>query len=477
VTTAAWLAVGEVVWAIGLCIWIILERRSPAATFAWVLTLIWLPVVGIPLYLIFGPRRLRRKKLRHRRSTSSVAQTSSAWRAQTDDALPDGPDVSTVRQLVRLAEGARQAAPLRAARVAVLSGGDACYNAIEHAIRAARHHVHAEYYIWEPDRTGTRLRDLLCEQARRGVEVRLLIDAIGSDRFGRRFARPLEAAGVQLARFNPISLARLRPDLMNFRTHRKIVVCDGRVGFTGGINVADEQSEAASGDRAWRDTHLQIVGAPVGDLQLAFLEDWHFATGHAPNTNEYFPEGDVQPVGPCVQILASGPDDDSYAIEKFCFAAISGARHRVWVTTPYFVPTEPLLLALATAALRGVDVQVLVPERSDSRLVTAAARSYYEELAHVGVRIHQYRSSMLHAKTVVVDDMALVGTSNMDNRSFRLNFEIAAALFDEGLAATLADMFQRDVQRAVEYCSSTARRSSVWQRLSESTARLLSPLL
>ena len=233
----------------------------------------------------------------------------------------------------------------------------------------------------------------------------------------------------------------------------------------------------SAGDRAWRDTHLRIEGPPVGDLQLAFLEDWHFATGSAPCTRDYFPERDAQAPGPWVQILASGPDEDSYAIEKFCFAAIAGAQRRVLVTTPYFVPNEPLLLALTTAALRGVDVQILVPQRSDSRLVTAAARSYFEELVRVGVRVHEYASSMLHAKTLVVDGMALVGTANMDNRSFRLNFEVAAAMFDEGLAEQLAEMFQADLQRAVEYHLRTARRTPVWQRMSEATARLLSPLL
>ena len=323
-----------------------------------------------------------------------------------------------------------------------------------------RDHIHLEYYTWEPDRVGRRFRDLLCDKARGGLEVRLLVDAIGSARFGRRFARPLRDAGVQFARFNPISLARLRPDLVNFRSHRKIVVCDGRVGFTGGINVSDDHAESVKGTQAWRDTHLRIEGPPVCDLQLAFFEDWHFATGSAPSGRGYFPDQRPGPAGPWVQILASGPDEDSHAIEKFCFAAIAGAQRRVLVTTPYFVPTEPLLLAFATAALRGVEVQILVPQHSDSWLVTAAARSYFEELVRGGVRIHEYASSMLHAKALVVDDLALVGTANMDNRSFRLNFEIAAVLYDPRFAASLAEVFQADLRRAVEYRLRTARRDS-----------------
>jgi cardiolipin synthase len=476
-TVTSWLAVGEAVWVIGLSAWIILERRSPVATLAWVLALAWFPVVGILLYLLIGPRRLRRKKLRHRRSRSRVIEGSQGWREPADEGAYATLPTRNGLPLVKLAGSTRQAAPSRSARVDLLVGGDACYEAIQRAISSARHHVHLEYYTWEPDRVGTRFRDLLCDKARSGVEVRLLIDAIGSAWFGRRFARPLREAGVQFARFNPISLARLRPDLVNFRTHRKIVVCDGQVGFTGGINICDEQAESVKGTQAWRDTHVRIDGLPVCDLQLAFFEDWHFATGSAPSAREYFPEPRCEASGPWVQILASGPDDDAYAIEKFCFAAIAGAQRRVLVTTPYFVPNEPLLLALTTAALRGVEVQILVPQRSDSRLVTAAARTYFEELVRVGVRVHQYESSMLHAKTLVVDNLAMVGTANMDNRSFRLNFEVAAVLLDEGIAGSLAATFQADLQHSVEYRLQLGQQNPVWQRLSEATARLLSPLL
>ena len=476
-TISAWIAVVEVVWVIGLSAWIILERRSPVATLAWVLALAWVPVVGIFLYLLIGPRRLRRRKLRYRRSSCSVADASVGWRERPEDVLDVGRPVGADRELANLAERTGQAPPSRARRVDLLLGGDACYGSIERAVLAARHHVHLEYYIWEPDRIGTRFRDLLCERARSGVEVRLLVDAIGSAWLGRRFLRPLMEAGARVAWFNPISLARLRPDLMNFRTHRKIVVCDGEIGFTGGINMCDQQSATIAGDRAWRDTHLRIEGRPVGDLQLAFLEDWHFATGRAPRGMTYFPGEDADATGPCVQVLASGPDSDSYSIEKFCFGAISGAKRRVHITTPYFVPNEPLLLALSTAALRGVDVRILVPHRSDSRLVTAATRSYFHELASVGIRIYEYRSSMLHAKTLLADDVALVGTANMDNRSFRLNFEVAAAVFDKGFADLLADIFRADMQRGTEYQGQSNKRISFCQRMSEATARLMSPLL
>jgi cardiolipin synthase A/B len=474
----SWLAVGEVVWLICMSAWIILERRSPVATWAWIFALAWIPVLGIPVYLLFGPRRLRRKKLRYGRSKSCLAKASQQLRDQTGEIPPDSAIVAKHRSLVSLAECAGQLPPQQTNSVELYSCGDDCYSAMEQALAAARHHIHLEYYIWEPDGIGTRFRDMLCEKARAGVQVRVLVDRIGSARLGRRFLQPLRNAGAEIAWFNPIGLARFRPDLINFRTHRKIIVCDGSVGFTGGINICDDHSTAASRDLAWRDTHVRIEGPPVSDLQVAFLEDWHFAAGTAPHARDYFPDLDAAGRGPWVQVLASGPDHDSYAIERFCFAAITGAQHRVLITTPYFVPNEPLLAALTTAAMRGVDVQVLVPRRSDSWLVTAAARSYFEELARQGVRFHEYGPPMLHAKTLVVDDeISLVGTANMDNRSFRLNFEIAAVFYDRGIADTLAAMFHADLSRAVTYRLREARRAPLRTRLVESSARLFSPLL
>ena len=477
-SVTVWFALGETVWITGLATWIVLERRSPAATFAWVLALAWLPVLGIPLYLLIGPRRLRRKRLRYQRGREA------GWLRHPRDGASKPISCCTafrpLRTVIRLSDWRRLLGNfLRAEPV-----GSTCFSTempvtTPSSIPSGRPNITCIWNTTPGSRTGLGPGSVIYCATRPGAVSRcvLLVDAIGSAWVGRRFLRPLKEAGATISRFNPISLARLRPDLVNFRTHRKIVVCDGRVGFTGGINISDVHTARIVGERAWRDTHLRIEGQPVADLQLTFLEDWHFATGSAPYGKEYFPQGDSEAVGPWVQILASGPDEDSYAIEKFCFAAISGSQERVLVTTPYFVPTEPLLLALTTAALRGVDVQVLVPRRSDSRLVTAASRSYFEELTRVGVRIHQYGSSMLHAKTLVVDGVALVGTANMDNRSFRLNFEVAAAMFDKEIADFLAEAFQADLRRTVEYNLQIAIRTSFWQRLSESTARLLSPLL
>ena len=457
----------EVLWVISFSTWLILQRRSPTATLAWIAVAAWLPILGVAVYQFLGPPRMRRKKLRYAQARAVVASGKKT----------SLPVVEDVGRLMTMAERAGETPPARARALDLYNNGQAAYEAIEKAIAQATHHVHLEYYIWETDQTGIRLRDLLIERARAGVECRLLVDAIGSPRAKRKFVRPLIDAGVRVAWFNPITFGSLRLGLVNFRTHRKIVVCDGLVGFTGGINVTDVHTAQFAGEDAWRDTHARIEGAAVHGLQRLFLEDWHFATGDTEDVGRYFPvdPGD----GPHVlQVLGSGPDHLLFPIHKVYFSAIAAADYRVWITTPYFVPDEPVLLALTTAALRGVDVQLLVPRKGDSALVTAAARSYFEELLAVGVKIFEYGPPMLHAKTMVVDDeLTIVGTANMDNRSFRLNFECALAIAGEATAQQMADWFVDDLKKATPVTARGERRVPLRQRAMESMARLLSPIL
>jgi cardiolipin synthase len=471
----ALLSLAWLLWIALVAMGLILERRSPAATLAWLLALLFMPYFGFLVYLLFGPRRLHRRRLRYSRARERLIQSTRDLRP--DHAIPEGfPDAGFERQIALMLVRVGQGAPVPATGVTVLETGDACYEAIETAIVAAQHHVHLEYYLWQPDLVGVRLRDALIEKARNGVQVRLLLDAIGSDRIHRRFLKPLQDAGVHFAWFNPIGLRRLRLKYVNFRTHRKIVVCDGRVGFTGGINISDEHSQIHRSNEAWRDTHLRIEGEPVHRLQFIFLEDWYFATDQAPFEDEFFPRFTAT-TGHWMQIVESGPDNNRHAIAKLYFAAIAGAQRQLLLATPYFVPSEALTAALVTAALRGIDVHVLAPRNSDSRLVTAAARSYYDELASAGVTIHEYGPPMLHAKLMVIDErIAAVGSANFDNRSLTLNFEAMAVLYDAELATHLARSFVTDLRCATRYVK-PGRRVTLGQRLGESTARLLSPLL
>ncbi len=465
----AWL-----LWIALVAVGLILERRSPAATLAWLLALLFMPYFGFLVYLLFGPRRLRRRRLRYGRARDRLIQST---RHLPPGQVPPGfPDAGLERQLALLLERLGQGAPRPATTVTLLETGDDCFQALETAIAAARHHVHLEYYLWQPDRIGTRLRDLLAARARAGVQVRLLLDPIGSDRIGRRFLRPLRDAGVKVAWFNPIGPRRWRLRYVNFRTHRKIVVCDGQAGFIGGINISDVHSARCNGADAWRDVHLRLAGEPVHRLQFIFLEDWYFATDQAPFEPEFFPHCS-ETAGPWLQIVESGPDNNRHAIARFYFAAIAGARRQLLLATPYFVPSEALTAALMNAALRGVEVSVLTPKHGDSRLVSAAARSYYDELTSAGVRIYEYGPPMLHAKLLVMDgQVAAVGSANFDHRSLALNFETMAVLYDGEIAARLADRFATDLQLADRYVR-PGQRAPFGRRLGEATARLLSPLL
>lgn len=468
-----WIAVVEAVWVVALAAWIVSERRPPASTLAWIFGLALLPAVGVAVYLVLGPRRLERRRLRYRGSTARLEAALAATARLTD--LP-----SDLARQVRI--GLRlSAAPLAAARrLDLYHDGAAAFAAMEEAIAAAARHVHLETYIFEPDATGTRMRDLLVEKARAGVRVRLLVDAVGAPR-ARRFLAPLVAAGGEVARFNPMGFGLVRFRLVNFRTHRKLLVCDGRVGFAGGMNVADchtlGELRGREREAPWRDTQLRLEGRAVAGLQRTFLEDWHFATGFVPDTASCFPEEPDD--GPFrVQVLRSGPDRDVYPIHEFVFAAIAGADERVWLATPYLVPDEPILTALRSAAHRGVDVRVLVPRHGDSRLVQAAMRSFYGDLLAAGVTVREYRPAMLHAKLLVVDrELSVLGSANFDNRSFRLNFEVAVAIYGAATADALAAQLEADAERASRVTPRRLASRSLPMRFAESTARLFAAIL
>lgn len=462
------LTVLEIVYVVGLSTWILLEKRSPVATVAWIVSLLALPYVGFVVFYFLGPRRLRRKRLRHARARAA----SRAVEAAPSDDEDEGALATEVQRLAVRAGGS----PLATAScVELFHDAESCLSDIARAIDGAKHHVHVAYYILEPGESGTRLRDLLVKKAREGVTVRVLVDAVGSASISRRWLRPLRAAGGYFAFFNPVRFARLRSRL-NFRNHRKIVVVDGSVAFTGGVNISDEYLPGRA-TAPWRDTHLRVEGNVVRWLQLVFFEDWHFATTYVPQEPEYFPPR-TSGCEERTQIVAGGPDRDWESIKLVYFTAITQAHDRVWIATPYFVPDDAMLAAITSAAMRGVDVRILVPKASDSRVVTAAARSYYDEILRAGVRIFEYAPAMMHAKTLVVDDaFAAVGTPNFDNRSFRLNFEVTCLCYGERVAGELAEQFERDLAASHEVTAASRRATPRVERVAEASARVLSPLL
>lgn len=461
-----------------LSVWIVLQKRAPVSTMSWILSMALLPFAGFVIYYFLGPQRLKKQRLKRLRSRAG--EPGGADVALLRDAAENAPPA--LRQMAALGTAACGLPVSSATSVELLSGGAQTFDSIFEAIRNARDHVHLEYYIFEPDRIGTALRDLLVQKAQTGVAVRLLVDALGSKRLGRKFMVPLLEAGVTVVRFHDTRIGRRLRPVTNYRTHRKIVVCDGLVGFTGGVNITDEEDRRTRPD-AYHDVHLRIEGSAVRWLQTTFLEDWVYATGESlQHTDKSLPHllqhllppmeaGDIP-----VQIVASGPDSELEAIHRMHVTAINASTRRAWLTTPYFVPGEPALMALTSAALRGVDVRVLVPRRSDSLIVSAAARSYFDELIAAGVKVWEYKARMLHSKTLVVDDnCAMVGTANFDNRSFRLNFEVMAVVYGPELAGPLVLQFETDLQSSAPVRAH--RHQNFPMRLLDASARLFSPML
>lgn len=465
------LAAAEVVWIVVISGWVLLEKRAPVATLAWIFGLALLPIVGGLIYFLWGPRRFDRKKLVIRRARGAVS-LAARLRSRLGELGQAG-----ALQLAHLASSVGRLPPMTATRFAFYTEGDPFYDALARAIANARHHVHLEYYIFKDDAAARPLIELLAERAAAGVEVRIIADALGS-RLPAEFVERLRAKGIQFAFFNPTMIARLGRRIINFRTHRKIAVIDGVAGFTGGTNIWADHSVCIVGERARRDTDIEIHGEAVHGLQHAFLEDWLFASDEAFGAEAlagYFP---AAPAGAQImQIIPSGPDTDEHAIYAFMLAAIGLARKRVWLTTPYFVPDEALLGALCIAARRGIDVQLIVPGKSDWRWVDAAGASNHDDLLRAGVKIFLNGPPLLHAKTAVIDDeIGVISTANLDERSLKLNFEIAAVLYGgpgiEGLATIFAGnraaSFRKDYIEA---------EGPLGRRLFQAVARLLSPQL
>ena len=462
-------------WVIVACITLLLDRRSPTATLAWIFAFIAIPVISGLYYMVFGPRRLQRRRRRY-----SVARGSISSRfGRDEDAAPLPKLDADAAGLAAVARRLEQGDPTFASAVTLLDNGDAFFAALEESIHGAQHHIHMEYYIWEPDDVGTHFRDLLAEAAARKVEVRVLYDSVGSKSCGADFWAPVRAAGGEVRVFNPLHMSVASLNFANFRTHRKIAVFDGTVGYLGGINLHSPASATRSGKGAWRDEQARIEGEPVHRIQRAFLENWNYSRGAfkltSHNMAKYFPPARIGK-GICTQIITSGPDDPNAPLHAFYLAALSTARERVWIETPYLIPDEPLETALRIAELRGVDVEVIVPKIGDSKLVTAASHTYCESLRKAGIKLFEYGPPMLHAKTMVVDrTVALVGTANLDNRSFRLNFEIAAAFYDRGIVDRMAKRFEDDREGSRNF--PLRRRPERLTALLESIARLTSPVL
>jgi cardiolipin synthase len=462
---------------------VLLRRRGrPLAALSWVLAVVAIPFLGVGAWWVLGRTHLHR--LRRRRQESG--RTFGARSLAPFEAFAEGQTSQRFAGVLPFATSDRAWAdgvlpPTEGNSVELLVDGRETFPAMAQAIDAARRQIHLMFYIWHTDETGRSLRDLLVRKAREGLTVRILVDAVGSPGFRGSFAAPLREAGARVVSFLPV---RFRPwaPTFNFRNHRKLLVVDGTVAFAGGTNIGNEY------EKRWHDVAVRIRGPAVAQLNWIFEEDWFFAAGedlsedHAVGEDVRIVTRDPalvpQDVRAACALIASGPDRRQNRIHDAFFLAISQARQRVWLTTPYFIPSHAILAALRGAAQRGVDVRILLPRHSDVRLVGLASRSYYPDLLTEGARIFECSGAMMHSKALVIDDwLTVLGSANVDNRSFRLNFELACFISSADLNARLGGVFADALKRSVEVNVDVMERRPRYLALAESLAHLLSPLL
>ncbi|MCD1260320.1 cardiolipin synthase [Paenibacillus athensensis] len=469
---------------IGLAVVVVfLERRNVASTWSWMMVLLFIPLLGFVLYIILGQNLSRRKLYKwHRGMLERVrsriaAQTKLLERGE----LPlNGTDVLRYRDLMLLNVSTNDALVCALNDVRIHTEGKAKFDALLACIREARTHIHLQYYTVKNDELGAKIMEALIAKAKQGVEVRLLYDDIGSRSLKEAFLKRLKAYGGETAAFFPSRIPYLNYRV-NYRNHRKLAIIDGTVGFIGGFNVGDEYLGKHPKLGFWRDTHLQVSGEVVRMLQARFVLDWNLA-GMRPLEPglQYFPEL-AQSEGRSripVQIVASGPNEEWPHIAYTFLKMIHAAKRTILLQTPYLIPDESLLNALKVAALSGITVKVMIPQKADHMFVHWASLYYAGELLSAGVQIYMYEKGFLHAKTLVIDgEVASVGTANFDIRSLRLNFETTALVYDQETAEELERIFAEDVKDCSELTQRDYAERSVRVRFLESISKLVSPIL
>ncbi|NCF25737.1 MAG: cardiolipin synthase [Gammaproteobacteria bacterium] len=467
VAVAGFFYVSGIVFAVDA----VMTVRTSQGSIAWIVSLLTFPYVAVPLYWVFG-RTKYHGYIDARRTENKDMQPI------IDRVVPELPNF-----VVHLKEGHMNfrvmeelaAMPFTRYNDAdLLVDGKQTFDAIFEAIESAQDYVLVQFFIIKDDELGREFQAALVKKARLGVRVHLLYDEIGCIRLPGSYLRELTDAGVHVSPFNTTKGIRNRFQL-NFRNHRKVVIVDGRAAFTGGLNVGDEYMGRGKEFGPWRDTYICVRGPCVQAVQFAFIEDWYWATHEVPDVN-WSPKrshsGDKN-----VLVIPSGPADDLETCGLFFLHAIHSAKHRVWIASPYFVPDPKVVAALQIAALRGVDVRILLPERADHVLVWLSSFSYYSETRPYGVRLFRYQPGFLHEKVMLVDDdVSAVGTANLDNRSFRLNFEITLLVVDEEFGARVKTMLEQDFDNARLVEQEELDAQSVWFKFGVGVARLMAPI-
>ena len=451
---------------------LLLENRNPVKSFSWLLVLVFLPVLGLFLYILLG-QNYRKRKIISQKSIQRITRRPSAS-FDIDQLSNEHMDQQFIKLSSMLKKNS-EAEGYAYNKIEIFSKGEDIFQSMFDAIRNATNHIHIEFFIFEDDKLSNELRELLIKKSREGVRVRMIHDYVGSINLSSRYLHSLRYAGVYVRPFLPLRL-RLRRSKINYRNHRKLVVVDGKIGFTGGINIADRYLYGSKLGE-WRDTVMRIEGAGVHGIQKLFLADWYFVERKLITAGKYFPEPERYDEN-LVQLVSSGPDTDWQSIMQGIAAAIMAAEKYVYIHTPYFMPNELMSGCIQMAALSGTEVRLMIPEKSDAPLSDLSSSSYLGDMMEAGVRVFIYKKGFLHSKAIVLDDfVSIIGSTNMDDRSFDQNFEANAFVYDTETALQLKQLFINDLNMCEELTYDAWNNRKRRQKLKESFARLFSPLM
>ena len=449
------------------------ENRNPVKSLAWVTVLLLLPAVGLVLYFFFG-RSLKSVHMISRKDQRRLRAYTDPEPARIDDLHLS--DIS--HQQIRLAKSLAGAPYYVGNHIDIFTSGQEKFDALKRDMLDAKSYIHLQYYIFENDVIGHEMRDLLVQKASEGVEVRVIYDHVGSFTINAAFFQRMRREGVDAHAFLRITFTQLA-NRLNWRNHRKLVVIDGSIGYIGGMNIADRYVTGSKHMTAWRDTHLRITGPAVAGLEFTFAVDWNFMKRGLLSLP--VPANDAKAVNPgndVVQVLASGPMGQWSNISFAFLKAIADAKKCVYIQTPYFLPSDALLKALQSSALSGVDVRLMLPRKTDSRLLRLAAGSFLKECLTAGIKIYFYEPTMMHAKAVIVDDdFATTGSTNFDFRSFEHNFECNVLVYSKEFNQRMKAIFLADQRQCTRIILSHWRRRPLLVKAAESVLRLMSPIL
>jgi len=459
---------------------ILLENKNPLKTQSYLLLMVLLPIIGMLIYLFFGVN-YRKQKLYSRKGFSDQ-KIIQRWINDYDNLLNQSSQdvqeyLNEKAKLPFLFWRNNYSAMSSNNNVQIFTNGEQKFPNLLASFQNAQHHIHLEYYIFDDDEIGQKVIEVLIERANAGIEVRMIVDALGSNNIHRKSIKKLKASGVEFYEYHPVIFTSLA-NRVNYRDHRKIVVIDGTIGFVGGINVSDKYINSNKSQLYWRDTHCKIEGEAVYSLQVLFVLNWFFVSKKLIHPEiEYFPiikrKGDV-----LTSIISSDPDSDNPNLMEGYFSMINTAREEILIITPYFIPNESLLTALKTSAKGGVKVKLLMPAEPDSVFVHSASQTYMGELMRNDIQIFLYTKGMIHAKVMIIDEeLSTIGTANMDYRSFDNNAEVNAVFFDQNIAKDLKEQFLKDVKSAVKLDYLAWKNRPLRVKLIGSFGRLVAPLL